>query len=408
MHQGIEEAGVAQVGEVVFAELRGFTGIEVDFGQVGGLLELACGGLGRSGGFHAGEVEVEAVYGAVDALEVDVLLVGVGDLETEDLEGADLGQDSDEEGQDAGADAGVGILFPILLLELGALEAVDELLVVESGVFLLDLVFIAHQGYGRDLGDEAADGAAVAGDGEVFVFHDGVDADTVGLLEGAFEEILGDLEADEVAVVLLGVATVGDLDDVEAELGAEVGDFVLVVGDGAAEAAAELGILVGGDLIDGGMAYDVSAVVGEGSEGEGVLVGVVGLADEVGDEVAGADVVEDIGEFMAAEGVVADVLDDRAAVGVGVSGANFIVREGGEAGAEERDDVRQPSHIDDLFVGEDGVGSSGRRKEEQQEEKDSGRAANVAGEDFHERAAYLFCLSCCSGGDVNLSLEGAV
>ena len=65
------------------------------------------------------------------------------------------------------------------------------------------------------------------------------------------------------------------------------------------------------------MADGVADVVRERADGEGQLVGVVRIAEEVDDEVAGADVVGEVGEEEVAEGVVADVLNDAATVGVG-------------------------------------------------------------------------------------------
>ena len=314
------------------------------------------------------EVAVELVDGAVDALDVGVLLGGGGDAEGEDFEGADLGEDVDDDGEEVGSEAGVGVPGAEVALVLRTAEAVEELAVVEAGVFLFDLVPVAEEGDGGHAGDEAADGAAVAADGEVFVGEHRGEGKAVGLLEGSFEELFGDLEADEVAVVLLRVSAVGDLGDVEAELGADVGGFVVVVGDDGAEAVAELWVLVGGDVVDGGVADDVAAVVREGTEGEGVLVGGGGLAKEGGDEVAGADVVEEVGELAAAEGVVADVLDDGAAVGEGVRLLDLVVGEVGEAGVEEGEDVREPGHVHDLLMREDGVGAGGPGDEQSEDE----------------------------------------
>ncbi len=57
--------------------------------------------------------------------------------------------------------------------------------------------------------------------------------------------------------------------------------------------------------------------MGERPNGKGKLVGVLGIAEEVDDEVAGADVVRQVGEEGVAEGIVANVLNDGACIGVG-------------------------------------------------------------------------------------------
>ena len=101
------------------------------------------------------------------------------------------------------------------------------------------------------------------------------------------------------------------------------------------------------------MTYCVSDVVGEGADGEGQLVGVAGVAEEVDDEVSGADVVGEVGEAGVAEGVVADVLNDAAAVGVGAGVLKLRGSEGGVTAEEQRDDGVFPGEVDELLVGEE-------------------------------------------------------
>ena len=72
-------------------------------------------------------------------------------------------------------------------------------------------------------------------------------------------------------------------------------------------------------MVDGvAVSYGVADVMREGADGEGEVVGVLGVAKEAQDKVAGADVVGEIGEESVAEGIVAEVLDGAAAVGIGV------------------------------------------------------------------------------------------
>ncbi len=65
------------------------------------------------------------------------------------------------------------------------------------------------------------------------------------------------------------------------------------------------------------MAYVVANVMGERPNGEGKLVGVLGIAEEVDDEVAGADVMCQVGDERVAERIVANILNDAACIGVG-------------------------------------------------------------------------------------------
>ncbi len=120
----------------------------------------------------------------------------------------------------------MGVVGAVVLLVFGLVEAVDEFAFRGAGGGLLNFVFVADEGDGRHFGDDGGDGAAIGADGEVFVLDDVADGEAVGFEEGALEEGFGDLEADEVAVVVLRVVALGDLDDVEAELGADVGGGV--------------------------------------------------------------------------------------------------------------------------------------------------------------------------------------
>jgi len=82
------------------------------------------------------------------------------------------------------------------------------------------------------------------------------------------------------------------------------------------------------------MAGDIGCIVRERSEGEGVLVDVVGLfgvGEHVLDEVSTADIVGEIAEEVVTEGIIADVLDERASVGIGVCLAHLIVRGAGKS-----------------------------------------------------------------------------
>jgi hypothetical protein len=113
------------------------------------------------------------------------------------------------------------------------------------------------------------------------------------------------------------------------------------------------------------VADGVADVVGERADGEGELVGGVGVAEEGEDKVSGADVVGEIGEELVAEGVVAEVLDGTAAVSVTVRGLKLGIGEGGVLLEEEGADGLLPGEVDEFFVGLDGVGDAGRGCEEQ-------------------------------------------
>ncbi len=128
----------------------------------------------------------------------------------------------------------------------------------------------------------------------------------------------GDFETDVAEVVDGSEALMRDFIDIEGEFCLDVLVFSFGVVDGAAVLLLELGELDGHGAVGGhGVADAVADVVGESTDGEGELVGVAGVAEEVDDEIAGADVVSEVREELVAEGVIADVLDDASAVGIG-------------------------------------------------------------------------------------------
>ena len=180
----------------------------------------------------------------------------------------------------------------------------------------------------------------------------------------------GDFQTDVAEVVDGGEAMVGDFVDVKGELGLHVLVFAFGVGDAMPELVAKLGEFDGDGEVGGfGVADAVADVVGEGADGEGELVGVTGVAEEVDDEVAGADLVGEVGKELVAEGVVADVLDDAAAVGVGTGVLDLLGREVRVAALEKGNDGAIPGEIDELLVGEERVGVGGGRAGEEAKSK---------------------------------------
>ena len=201
----------------------------------------------------------------------------------------------------------------------------------------------------------------------------------------------GNFEADVLEVGGGGEATLAELVDVEGELGLDVGVRVFSVVDVGAIFLLEFGKFDRDGEIDGvAVADGVADVVRERADGEGELVGGVGVAEEADDEVSGANVVGEVGEEAVAEGVVAEVLDGAAAVGVGVSLLELGFGEGGVMFEKNGPDGLLPGDVDQLLVGLDGVGNGGHRREEQSEQgyrfKEGGAA--VGG---NRLASFLVC-----------------
>ena len=123
-------------------------------------------------------------------------------------------------------------------------------------------------------------------------------------------------------------------------------------------------------MVDGvAMADVVADVVGEGADGEGEVIGGLGVADEAEDEVSRADVVGEVGEEGVAEGIVAEVLDGGAAVGVRVSLLELSIGEVGVLLEENWPDGLLPGEVDQLLMGLDGVGDGGSGHQKQAEDR---------------------------------------
>ena len=210
----------------------------------------------------------------------------------EELEGSDFGEDEDEAGEDVAAETGgIAILFPVVVGS-GLEEIFGEGVEVGAGQVFGEVLFV-EDGFGAgDVGEEAAGGEAIGAQGSLAGADDVGEVEAVGFVKGFAEEEAGDVEADVAEVGGGGEAALGELVDVEGKLGLDVGVGILGVVDGGAEALFEAGELDGDGEVDGGAVADgVADVVGEGADGEGEFVGVLGVAQKREDEVAGADVV---------------------------------------------------------------------------------------------------------------------
>src|SRR5258708_28609318 len=104
------------------------------------------------------------------------------------------------------------------------------------------------------------------------------------------------------------------------------------------------------------MAGDIRGIVRERAQGEGLLVCVLALQQQLANEVAAANVVHQIAEFHAAKGIVAEILDDGAAIDVAVRFFELVFRERWKSFEEKWAKVIGPHQVYDLLVGENGVG----------------------------------------------------
>ena len=150
------------------------------------------------------------------------------------------------------------------------------------------------------------------------------------------------------------------------------------------------------------MADVVADVVGERPDSEGQFVGVLGIAEEVDNEVARADVVGKVGEERVAEGIVTDVLNDAACIGVGACLFQFFRSEVGIAAAQQGRDGTLPGQVDQLLVGKEGISAGGAGDEQ------DNRRSSVDGRTLEKLRignSIAEAITRCSKGELQRSLQ---
>src|SRR5260370_3344472 len=94
----------------------------------------------------------------------------------------------------------------------------------------------------------------------------------------------------------------------------------------------------------------------QGTQREGVLVHIPGLANHGRDEVAAADIVRQIAVECAPKRVVAQILNNASPISVSVGLAQLIARTSWKSLQEQWLDAAVPGGIDDGLVGQHRIG----------------------------------------------------
>ena len=307
---------------------------------------------------------------AIDAVDVHVLGLTGWAFNGEHLEGADFGDDVNEPGIHVAPESWMlSVLLPIVFgcyLD----EFVPQLNEICGRTFWGKVVFVKDRLRPGDVGKEVPDGSAVDKNGGFFAANDVRKVEAVGFVEGGSEQGHGDFEADVLEVCGGREVTFAELINVEGELGLDVRVRSLGVIDDGTVLLFKAGEFYGDGVInDVAVAYGVAYVMRQRANGEGEVVDVLGVAEEVANKVAGANVVSEIGEESVTEGIVAEVLDGTAAVGIGSSLLELSLGEVGEAFEQDRADGVLPREIDDGFMGLDRVWDSGRGCQDEDEQR---------------------------------------
>jgi hypothetical protein len=222
-----------------------------------------------------------------------------------------------------------------------------------------------------DIRNEVPDTTAVDPKRRFSATDDVVKVETISLVEGGAKQLPGDFETDVFEICGGGQTVFAELIDVEGELGLDVGVRAFGIIDQGTEFRLKPGKFDGNGVVDGvPVTYVVADVVREGSDSEGEIVSVLGIAQEAEDEVAGADIVGEVGEEWVAKGIIAEVLDGAAAIGVGMGHPELLFREVRKAPEQDGPNRLPPCEIDDHLVSLDGIGNAGGGRQNEDEQGD--------------------------------------
>jgi len=132
--------------------------------------------------------------------------------------------------------------------------------------------------------------------------------------------------------------------------------WILPIGHAVPELATQLWIedrdrAIGGDAVT----FRIGGVVFQRSQCERIFVQVLGLTDELRNEIATPDIMREVAEKAAAERIISQVLNDAASVSIGVGQFQLRRRSGRKSFEEQFLKGSIPDGIDDGLMGENCV-----------------------------------------------------
>src|SRR5947209_10986902 len=101
---------------------------------------------------------------------------------------------------------------------------------------------------------------------------------------------------------------------------------VLCVSDLVAKPGPQFGKFQGNGGIHNRMPNRVRSIMRQRAQGEGQFIDVMRVAQQLGNKVSAANVVNEITEELVAKRIVAHVLDEASAISIGVSFAQVLCR----------------------------------------------------------------------------------
>jgi hypothetical protein len=187
---------------------------------------------------------------------------------------------------------------------------------------------------------------------------------SIGVLKGALQHRFGHLKSNEAFVGLRCVTALGGLKYIETELGLGVRKRIVRVGNRIPEFQAQLRIEQGRRYVGGhAVSVVIRRVMRQRAQGERILVQILGVANQVRDEVAAPHVMRQVAVELAAERIIAQILNDAASVGICVRRYRIIRAGGREPFQQKRPDRAIPNRIDNGLVRQHRIPFNGRTPE---------------------------------------------
>src|ERR1039458_3336682 len=103
------------------------------------------------------------------------------------------------------------------------------------------------------------------------------------------------------------------------------------------------------------MAIIIGRIMGQRSQSEGVLIQVLGFADQVEDKIADPDIMRQIAEKLAAERIIPQILNNAPSVSESVRFGQLFHGGGRKSFEQQRFDRTVPRRIDNSFVGKNRI-----------------------------------------------------
>ena len=217
--QRVEQLCMRLIVEPIYSRPRDCPGVKILVGQV------------RSACTHLGQQLSVAIQRGVEARLEQFFRRRRRCFELQHSQGADLWDNPSKEGEKSFPTGRRLIVLSPVFLVTRARKIVEKLPFRHAGLILQYLVFLQAPGNARGFGKKLADSVTVRTEYLVFVGKNGFQIQTVGFLEGLFQERNRNSIADEVVVTIRSVTSMRYFQNVESKFRLYMRQFVFFIGN---------------------------------------------------------------------------------------------------------------------------------------------------------------------------------